>query len=393
MNHDIDTALKDRFLAGMSATASTVNVVTTDGAGGRAGVTVSAMSSVSADTPRPTLLVCVNRSSTSAPKLLANGVFCVNILRDDQSYISDVFAGRFRDQIEDKFECAQWHPMTTGSPRVVDPLVAFDCRIVFSNIVGTHHIFFGEVLDVYLASRGSPLIYANRAYGAAERIDSVASVGAARRTADRKLAIGCFSTFGPFVLPALVGRLTRATGDLELTLIEGDQHRVQESLISGTTELALLYDLDLPDELEVETLAELEPYVLLADGHPLARHATVTPEQLQPYPMVLLDAPPSRDYFPSILASAGVTPNIAFRSASLETVRGFVAQGLGYTLLVTKPASTLSYDGKPLLSRPLDAAVNTSRIVLATTKGVELSDAAATLARICRQYFDANTTR
>ena len=49
--------LKKRFFDGMSQAACTVNVVTTDGAAGRAGVTVSAMSSVSADTPRPTLLV------------------------------------------------------------------------------------------------------------------------------------------------------------------------------------------------------------------------------------------------------------------------------------------------------------------------------------------------
>jgi hypothetical protein len=44
---------------GMSHAACTVNVVTTDGAAGRHGVTVSAMVSVSADTPQPTLLVCI----------------------------------------------------------------------------------------------------------------------------------------------------------------------------------------------------------------------------------------------------------------------------------------------------------------------------------------------
>ena len=43
--------LRDRFIAGMARAATTVNVVTTDGPAGRAGVTVSAMSSVSADAP------------------------------------------------------------------------------------------------------------------------------------------------------------------------------------------------------------------------------------------------------------------------------------------------------------------------------------------------------
>ena len=77
MNTDPD--LRARFLAGMSHAAATVNVVTTDGAAGRHGVTVSAMSSVSADTAKPTLLVCVNEASASAAAILENGIFCVNV--------------------------------------------------------------------------------------------------------------------------------------------------------------------------------------------------------------------------------------------------------------------------------------------------------------------------
>ncbi len=49
--------LRQDFLDGMSCVAATVNVVATDGPAGRAGVTVSAMSSVSADTEKPVLLV------------------------------------------------------------------------------------------------------------------------------------------------------------------------------------------------------------------------------------------------------------------------------------------------------------------------------------------------
>jgi flavin reductase (DIM6/NTAB) family NADH-FMN oxidoreductase RutF len=120
--------LRARFLGGMAQAAATVNIVTTDGPRGRSGVTVSAMSSVSADMDKPVLLVCVHHLSPAAPAILANGVFCVNVLRDDQSYISDSFAGRFKDELPDKFDCVQWTTQVTGAPRVVDPLVAFDCR-------------------------------------------------------------------------------------------------------------------------------------------------------------------------------------------------------------------------------------------------------------------------
>lgn len=164
--------LRDRFLDAMSHAACTVSVVTTDGPGGRHGVTVSAMTSVSADTPGPTLLICVHHRSPAAHAIRQNGAFCVNVLRDDQSRISDCFAGRWRTPDGDKFSCAEWLADTTGSPRAADPLAAFSCRLASWQEVGTHYVFFGSVQDIFRSDRGSPLIYANRAYGTPVRIGS-----------------------------------------------------------------------------------------------------------------------------------------------------------------------------------------------------------------------------
>jgi flavin reductase (DIM6/NTAB) family NADH-FMN oxidoreductase RutF len=166
----IDPANRQRFLDGMSHAASSVSVVTTDGPGGRAGVTVSAMTSVSADTPNPSLLVCVHHLSPAAAAIIENGVFCVNVLRDDQSHISDCFAGRIRTADGDKFSCARWTRQATAAPRVVDPLVAFDCRLAQTNRIGTHYLFVGEAMETFIDAGGSPLIYANRAYGRPARL-------------------------------------------------------------------------------------------------------------------------------------------------------------------------------------------------------------------------------
>ena len=379
--------LRARFLAGMALAAQTVNVVTTDGEAGRAGVTVSAMTSVSADTDRPTLMVCVHHLAAAAAAINANGVFCVNVLRDDQSYISDAFAGRFREQLADKFDCAEWEAGETGAPRVIDPLVAFDCRLVSNERVGTHFLFIGEARGVFVASRGSPLLYANRAYGAATRIQSAGSIEAGVEARDNRLAIGCFHTFGPHILPALIAKITAERPGLDISLIEGDQRRIQFALLAGEAEIALLYDLDLSEQISAETLAELRPYVLLPEGHPLAKEAAIAPADLGDYPMVLLDGPPSSAYFQSILEDAGVTPNIAFRSTSLEMVRGLVAHGLGYTLLSTRPANSVSYDGKALIARPLAAPTPPSQVALAACKGARLSGPGEEFAWACRDYF------
>jgi flavin reductase (DIM6/NTAB) family NADH-FMN oxidoreductase RutF len=156
---------RDRFLQAMSRAACTVNIVTTDGNAGRHGVTVSAMSSVSADGECPTLLVCVHHKSPAADAIRQNGVFCVNVLRHDQADVSDTFAGRIRRADGDKFGCAEWQAGRTGAPFARRGLVAFDCRVMSAQRVGTHYIFIGEVEDIYGADEGTPLIYANRTYG------------------------------------------------------------------------------------------------------------------------------------------------------------------------------------------------------------------------------------
>ncbi len=374
----------------MSHAAATVNVVTTEGGAGRAGVTVSAMTSVSADTERPTLLVCVHREAAAAGAILANGAFCVNVLRDDQSWLSDTFAGRYRDQLADKFDCAEWVAMPSGAPRVVDPLVAFDCRLVSSDLVGTHHVLFGEVGEVFIADQGSPLIYARRAYGAAARIEAAGSIGEGRAAAGNRLVLACFHTIGAFALPGLFRRLRDEAPEVEVTLIEGDQARIHAALGAGEVELALMYDENIAGGLCREVLAELPPYALLAEDHALASKEVLAAEDFAGQPMVLLSTPPSPDYFLTLLREQGVEPAVAYRSGSIETVRGLVGQGLGYALLASRPASDLTHDGRRIVRRPLGWAARPSRLMLVRREGARLSPAAERFAWLCRDAFGAD---
>ncbi len=379
--------LRNRFLQGMSYAACTVNIVTTDGAAGRAWVTVSAMASVSADSDKPTLLVCVHHLSPAAAKIVKNGVLCVNVLRDDQSHISDTFAGRFKEEVSDKFDCANWIPCASGAPRLSDPLVAFDCTLLTSEKVGTHHILLCEVQDLTLAEHGSPLIYARRAYGTAMQIDGVSKLKHALASDGAVLKLGCFHAAAPYILPRLIAQMPR-TG---LQLVEGDQRRLCQALSTGECDLALMYDENLPAELDIDKVAQLDPYVLLPDGHPLAAHTEILPQELAEEPMVLLEGQPSRDYFTGLLTAEGVTPNIAYRSTSFEMVRGLVARGLGYALLVTQPACGMSYDGLPLVSRPLISASGPTHLVLVRRKGRVLPSVAERFAALCRSHFCDST--
>ena len=153
--------LRDQFIEAMSQAVATVSVVTTDGAAGRAGVTVSAMCSVSADPPM--LLVCVHHKSAACAALRDNGRFCVNLLGDGQADIADTFAGRLPATDDDRFAYAEWRSLVTGAPALDGALVALDCYLVGHLRQGTHSVFIGEVAEVALGE-GAPLVYAQRAY-------------------------------------------------------------------------------------------------------------------------------------------------------------------------------------------------------------------------------------
>ena len=321
---------RQKFLNGMSRAAATVNIVTTDGDAGRSGVTVSAMSSVSADAKLPVILVCLHHQGKAVPNILENGAFVVNVLREDQSFISDTFAGRRQTADGDAFSCVSWTSMSTGCPRIVDPLVAFDCKILDANRVGTHYVVMGEVQDIFIADSGRPLIFANRSYGSAERILPFA---AESNRPENALRIGVHSTFGSQLLPPLIKHHQQTLGNIDIDLYEGEQLKITALLQAGDIDMAFVYDTGLGDQFDVCPIESHQPFALISKAHPLAKNVELNLQMLSQDALILLDAPPTRDYFLSLYTTLGLEPNIAFRPWYVDMARAMAANGLGYTLM------------------------------------------------------------
>ncbi len=378
--------LREQFLGAMSRAVQTVNVVTSDGPAGRVGMTVSAMTSVSADTALPTLLVCLNQAARATPAVLENGRFVVNVLRDDQAYIADAFAGRLRNRLADRFSVTDWAAMPSGLPRVARPLAAFDCRLASASLIGTHHVITGEVAAIHQAPAGQPLLYTHRHYGSPGHFGADPDDRALGQAPQGRLSFAYFHSFGPHVLPELLRRLA-AEGPIEISLIEGDQRRVEAALLAGEAELAMIYDMGISPDLIPIPLTDIVPYVLLPAAHPLARAPGLSAADLAQEPMILLSTPPKDGYFLRLMRAGGVEPKIAFRSTSFEMVRGLVGQGLGVALLATRPAATISYDGHPLAAVPFITDEPPGRIVLACRPGTPLSPAAERFALLAQDHF------
>lgn len=153
-------ATREEFRDGMARLSAAVNIVTTDGPAGRAGFTASAVCSVT-DSP-PTLLVCLNRSSSAAPAFTENQALCVNTIGPDHLDLAKAFGGR--TPMDARFEGGDWTVGQSGAPILSGAVVSFDCTVTLRQLVGTHEVMFCEVLGVKVQPETSATAYFNRAF-------------------------------------------------------------------------------------------------------------------------------------------------------------------------------------------------------------------------------------
>ena len=76
-----------------------------------------------------------------------------------------------------------------------------------------------------------------------------------------------------------------------------------------------------------------------------------------------------------------------------ETARSLVANGLGYAILVTKPAHDMSYSGKALASRPIVEELPAVRFVCAWRKDAAPEPSAREFKDLCRRHFASGRAR
>ncbi|MCK0103938.1 flavin reductase family protein [Pseudohalocynthiibacter sp. F2068] len=152
--------MRQEFIDAMRRVASSVTVVTTNGSYGRVGATVSAFSSLTADPP--SVLVCLKTDSRIAQTVLANNVYCVNVLPEGADELAQRFAGQFDSKTPDRFENLSIWETDGNGPGLVGATV-FACNVEKCVEHGSHTIFIGGVTQIFCAS-DRPLTYLNGAY-------------------------------------------------------------------------------------------------------------------------------------------------------------------------------------------------------------------------------------
>lgn len=145
------------FRHAMGRLAGAVSVITVGTGQERTGFTATSVSSFSMEPP--TILVSLNRDSSSWPALREAGSFAVNILAHDQSDVADRFAGRGGIKGNDRYVGWDWQRLGTGTLGLSRAVSVIDCDLDEAIERHSHAILLGRVRSVETTHDAAPLLY------------------------------------------------------------------------------------------------------------------------------------------------------------------------------------------------------------------------------------------
>lgn len=195
--------------------------------------------------------------------------------------------------------------------------------------------------------------------------------------------LAVFEDLAPALLAPLLRRLASAAPDLVVEPEVLAFEPLTDGLRQGRIDLALTWDLGLEAGCEKTVIFDVPPHAVLPPDHPLVARARrgLTLAALADQPLVLADQGLSIGHIRAIFAQKGLTCRISHRTASLELMRSFAANGLGVGLSYTRPAGRRSHDGARLVTLPIIDA-GSEPIILARIAANPLHPPAARLAAL-----------
>ncbi|MBL8893894.1 MAG: flavin reductase family protein [Rhizobiales bacterium] len=146
-----------QFRAAMGQLGGGVSIITVGRGNDRSGLTSNSVTSLSLDPP--SLLVCVNRQSSSWPLIHRYRAFGVNVLAPQHQPVAETFSGKSGLKGNERYAGSQWFELATGAPLLADAIAAIDCEVEEMIDRHSHSIVIGRVRAIRHSPAARGLIY------------------------------------------------------------------------------------------------------------------------------------------------------------------------------------------------------------------------------------------
>lgn len=183
---------------------------------------------------------------------------------------------------------------------------------------------------------------------------------------------GCFASLSPHLIPATLEGFDHP--EVQLDVRVGTHEDLLPALREGEIDVAFVYDLQLPADIDKQQIYQTEMQVVLHPEHRLAKLARpLELADLVDESLIIYESDPSTEHQKQLFASQGLQPRIAASVPQMILVSAMVGRGLGYGLLMRRPNNAeVSIEGRPLAFRELKAPNYPNAVVAITPRGVRI---------------------
>lgn len=217
------------------------------------------------------------------------------------------------------------------------------------------HQHVRHALDTLQDAVGEPLFFG-------EALSGVVRVGAS------------YTVLGYF-LPGLLARFRRDYPKVDFDLIDMDREGIERGVAAGELDLGLciISNMEAGSSLRRQVLARSPRQLWLAQEHPLAALAQIRLADVAEYPYIMLTVDEGEQATMRYWRTAGQEPKVAFRTSTLEALRGLVAHGFGVTILSDIVYRPLSLEGRRIDSRMIADLVPPMEVGVVSRRDVPLA--------------------
>lgn len=162
-----------------------------------------------------------------------------------------------------------------------------------------------------------------------------------------------------YFLCGLLARFRRTYPRVEIDLVDLDRQAIEAGVRNGDLDLGLciVSNCDPHVPLARKVLLRSRRQLWVGDEHPLMGQDDVRLADLAGYPYIMLTVDEGEVAASRYWRAAGLAPKVAFRTSSMEALRGLVAYGFGVTILADMVYRPWSLEGRKIQARPISEEI------------------------------------
>jgi DNA-binding transcriptional LysR family regulator len=190
--------------------------------------------------------------------------------------------------------------------------------------------------------------------------------------------VGASYTVLGYFLPALLARFKRSYPQVEVDLVDMDRISIEAAVEGGELDLGLtiLSNAEALPGFEHQVLIRSRRQLWLSSQHPLMQASSIALADVAQHAYILATVDEGAVSTMRYWQAHGLEPQVAFRTSSMEALRGLVAHGFGVTILSDMLYRAWSLEGKRIEARPLGDAIPPMELGLLWRQNAELGDPA-----------------